>query len=113
MVDRARDVGGYVEQGRGEGFSAKRALDVALSGAGLLGSAPLWGLFAAAVKLEDGGPVFFAQERVGKNGRMFNALKFRSMRIDAEAEGPKQSSEHDPRVTRVGRWMRATAMDEL
>jgi lipopolysaccharide/colanic/teichoic acid biosynthesis glycosyltransferase len=92
----------------------KRAFDVGLSGAGLLGSAPLWTLFALAIKLEDGGPVFFRQERVGLGGRAFTALKFRSMRPDAEAGvGAVQAVEHDPRVTRVGRFMRATAMDEL
>jgi lipopolysaccharide/colanic/teichoic acid biosynthesis glycosyltransferase len=92
----------------------KRAFDIALSGIGLIGSAPLWALFAAAIKLEDGGPVFYAQERVGRAGRPFRALKFRSMRPDAEAlVGAVQATEHDPRVTRVGRVMRATAMDEL
>jgi lipopolysaccharide/colanic/teichoic acid biosynthesis glycosyltransferase len=93
---------------------AKRLFDILLSGAGLLVSSPLWLLFALAITLEDGGPVFFAQERVGKGGRRFNALKFRSMRPDAEAmSGPVQATEHDPRVTRIGRWMRKTAMDEL
>ena len=92
----------------------KRAFDIALSGAGLVASAPLWGLFATAVKMEDGGPVFFRQERVGIGGHPFMALKFRSMRPDAEAGvGAIQATERDPRVTRVGRFMRATAMDEL
>ena len=92
----------------------KRAFDAALSGAGLLASAPLWALFAAAIKLEDGGPVFFRQERVGLRGQPFMAFKFRSMRTDAEAGvGAIQAVERDPRVTRVGRLMRATAMDEL
>ena len=63
----------------------KRAFDVALSGAGLVLSAPLWAVFACAIKLEDGGPVFYSQARVGLNGRHFTALKFRSMRPDAEA----------------------------
>jgi lipopolysaccharide/colanic/teichoic acid biosynthesis glycosyltransferase len=92
----------------------KRSFDAALAGLGLLASAPLWGILAAAIKLEDGGPVFFRQERVGLNGRIFQALKFRSMRPDAEAmTGAVQASEGDPRVTRIGRLMRATAMDEL
>jgi lipopolysaccharide/colanic/teichoic acid biosynthesis glycosyltransferase len=92
----------------------KRAFDVMLSFAGLIVSAPLWGLFAAAIRLEDGGPVFFRQERVGLNGRAFLALKFRSMIADAEARtGPIQATADDPRVTRVGRLLRATAMDEL
>ena len=92
----------------------KRVFDMALAGAGLVASAPLWVLFGAAIKLEDGGSVFFTQERVGLRGRVFNALKFRSMCPDAEAGvGAVQATEHDPRVTRIGRVMRATAMDEL
>ena len=92
----------------------KRAFDIALSGFGLVASAPLWAFFAAAIKLEDGGPIFFTQERVGLAGRTFTALKFRSMRPDAEAaSGAIQATEHDPRVTSIGRFMRATAMDEL
>jgi lipopolysaccharide/colanic/teichoic acid biosynthesis glycosyltransferase len=93
---------------------AKRTLDVALSLAGLIGSSPLWLLFAVLIRLEDGGPVFYRQQRVGQWGRVFDALKFRSMRPDAEAaSGAIQAGEHDPRVTRIGRVMRATAMDEL
>jgi lipopolysaccharide/colanic/teichoic acid biosynthesis glycosyltransferase len=93
---------------------AKRLLDVVLSGTGLLLSAPLWGVLAVLVKLEDGGPVFYGQERVGVGGRAFRAWKFRSMIIDAEKYvGAVQATENDPRVTRIGRIMRATAMDEL
>ena len=92
----------------------KRGFDIVLSGFGLVASSPLWLALAAAIKLEDGGPVFYRQQRVGEGGRRFDAMKFRSMRPDAEAvTGPVQASEHDPRVTRVGRWMRKTAMDEL
>jgi lipopolysaccharide/colanic/teichoic acid biosynthesis glycosyltransferase len=92
----------------------KRIFDMLLSGGGLLLSSPLWAIFAAAIKLEDGGPIFFTQERVGLGGRVFTALKFRSMRPDAEAiVGAVQATERDPRVTRIGRFMRATAMDEL
>jgi lipopolysaccharide/colanic/teichoic acid biosynthesis glycosyltransferase len=93
---------------------AKRLLDVLLAGAGLIASAPLWAVIAALIKLEDGGPVFFSQQRVGLGGRGFDALKFRSMIVDAEARtGPIQSGTNDPRITRIGRWLRATAMDEL
>jgi lipopolysaccharide/colanic/teichoic acid biosynthesis glycosyltransferase len=93
---------------------AKRALDVLLSGTGLLLSSPLWAALAAAIKLNDGGPVFFSQERVGAGGRVFHAWKFRSMIPDAEKHvGAMQATEHDPRVTAIGRIMRATAMDEL
>ena len=92
----------------------KRPFDVALSGLGLLGSLPFWALIAAAIKLEDGGPVFYGQERVGRGGRRFRSWKFRSMVVDADLRfGALQASEHDPRVTRTGRLLRATAMDEL
>jgi lipopolysaccharide/colanic/teichoic acid biosynthesis glycosyltransferase len=92
----------------------KRAFDMALSGIGLLISSPLWLIFGAAIKLEDGGPIFYSQERVGFGGRPFDALKFRSMRTDAESGvGAVQAVEDDPRVTRIGRFMRKTAMDEL
>jgi lipopolysaccharide/colanic/teichoic acid biosynthesis glycosyltransferase len=96
------------------GSAAKRALDLLLSSAGLVVSAPVWLAIAAAIKLESAGPVFFSQPRVGERGRLFDALKFRSMVDHAEREvGPMQATEHDPRVTRVGRILRATAMDEL
>ena len=92
----------------------KRAFDATLAGAGLILSAPLWVIFAAAIRIEDGGPVFYRQSRVGLGGRTFDALKFRSMHADAErSTGAIQATERDPRVTRVGRLMRATAMDEL
>ncbi len=92
----------------------KRAFDSALALIGLALSGPLSLVCASLIKLEDGGPVFYTQERVGRGGRVFRALKFRSMRPDAESEtGPLQARRGDPRVTRVGRMMRATAMDEL
>ena len=92
----------------------KRAFDACLAAAGLVLSSPLWVVFAAAIKAEDGGPVFYRQSRVGIGGRTFDALKFRSMRPDAErATGAIQAAEGDPRVTRIGRVLRATAMDEL
>jgi lipopolysaccharide/colanic/teichoic acid biosynthesis glycosyltransferase len=94
--------------------AAKRALDVLLSGTGLVLSAPLWLVIAALIKLEDHGPLFFSQERVGQGGGQFQAFKFRSMVTDAERHsGPIQSGQNDARVTRVGRVLRATAMDEL
>ena len=95
-------------------MTPKRALDMCLSGAGLIVSAPFWAIIAAAIKLESRGPIFYAQPRVGERGRIFDALKFRSMVDDAErGTGPLQAAEHDPRVTRVGRLIRATALDEL
>jgi lipopolysaccharide/colanic/teichoic acid biosynthesis glycosyltransferase/VanZ family protein len=92
----------------------KRPFDIALSSLGLLLSSPLWAVIALAIWLEDRGPVFYSQERVGRNGRIFRAMKFRSMVKDAEKDrGPVQAVAHDPRVTRVGRVLRGTAMDEL
>lgn len=92
----------------------KRLFDIFLSGVGLVGSAPLWILFASAIKLEDRGPIFYGQARRGRDGRIFKALKFRSMVPDAEKQtGAVWAVEHDPRVTKVGRILRATAMDEL
>jgi len=92
----------------------KRAFDLALSGLGLLLSSPLWALIALLIKLDDGGSIFYAQERVGRGGRRFRSLKFRSMVPDADRRfGPRQAGVADARVTRVGRWLRATAMDEL
>jgi lipopolysaccharide/colanic/teichoic acid biosynthesis glycosyltransferase len=92
----------------------KRLFDVALSGIGLMLSSPLWVLIPLAIKIEDGGPVLFPQDRIGLDGRVFQAMKFRSMVPDAEARsGPVQASEDDPRITRVGHWLRGTAMDEL
>jgi lipopolysaccharide/colanic/teichoic acid biosynthesis glycosyltransferase len=93
---------------------AKRGFDVLVSGLGLLGSAPLWGLIALSITLDTGFPVFYPQERVGKDGRRFTSWKFRSMAPDADVRfGPLQAGADDPRVTRVGRWLRATALDEL
>jgi len=74
----------------------------------------LWGLIALAIKLEGRGSIFYGQDRVGKDGKVFQVLKFRSMVPDAEgAVGPLQSTHGDPRVTRVGHVLRATALDEL
>jgi lipopolysaccharide/colanic/teichoic acid biosynthesis glycosyltransferase len=93
---------------------AKRLLDILLSATGLAVTLPLSAVAALAVKGYDGGPVFYAQERVGRDGRRFRAWKFRSMRPDAERHvGALQASESDPRVTPIGRVLRATAMDEL
>src|SRR5512142_3058576 len=65
--------------------AGKRLLDISLSALGLVISMPVWALVAAAIKIDDGGPVFYSQERVGRGGRVFRAWKFRSMRPDAEA----------------------------
>jgi lipopolysaccharide/colanic/teichoic acid biosynthesis glycosyltransferase len=93
---------------------AKRVFDVGIASMGLLLSVPLWVLIAVAIKLNDGGPVFYGQERVGRAGKRFQSWKFRSMVPNADQlYGRLQAEERDPRVTRVGRVVRATAMDEL
>ena len=92
----------------------KRLFDIVVSGAGLLVFAPVAAVIAVAIRIEDGGPVLFVQERVGKDCRVFPAFKFRSMIVDAERHtGAVQATVNDPRVTRVGRILRATAFDEL
>jgi lipopolysaccharide/colanic/teichoic acid biosynthesis glycosyltransferase len=92
----------------------KRVLDVLLSASGLVLSMPVWTLIAAAIKAQDGGPVFYGQDRMGQHRRVFRAWKFRSMRADAETRvGAVQATAGDSRVTPVGRLLRATAMDEL
>jgi lipopolysaccharide/colanic/teichoic acid biosynthesis glycosyltransferase len=95
-------------------YAAKRVFDALLSTAGLVVSAPVFGAIALAIKLEDGGRVFYTQERVGQYGKPFRLYKFRSMVEDAEStSGPTWASKHDPRITRVGRLLRRTAGDEL
>jgi len=92
---------------------AKRLLDLVVAAAGLLLAAPLMLLVALAVRLDSPGPVFFRQGRVGRGGREFTLWKFRSMKTDAEAGGARWAVERDPRVTRVGRFIRKTRLDEL
>jgi sugar transferase (PEP-CTERM system associated) len=92
----------------------KRSFDLVCSLLILVMSLPLMLLAALLVKLEDGGPVFYSQERVGKDGKTFRVHKFRSMRADAEKSGkPQWAAKNDPRVTRFGSFMRKTRIDEL
>jgi exopolysaccharide biosynthesis polyprenyl glycosylphosphotransferase len=92
---------------------AKRGADVVFSVVGLVLSAIPMALTALAVWLESEGPIIYRQERVGQNGRRFTLFKFRSMRVDAEGSGPVWAREGDNRVTRVGRFIRTTRLDEL
>lgn len=92
----------------------KRTFDFLLASVGLGLSFPLWIIFALAIWLEDRGPIFYLQDRVGKDGGTFQCIKFRSMVPDAESGlGPVQAKNNDSRQTRIGRLMRKTAMDEL
>lgn len=90
-----------------------RALDLTATVPGLLVLAPVLGVLALLVKLEDGGPVFFRQTRVGRGGRPFLIWKFRTMVVDAERLGRAITVGEDPRITRVGRWLRRTKADEF
>jgi lipopolysaccharide/colanic/teichoic acid biosynthesis glycosyltransferase len=91
-----------------------RAADVALAGGALLLASPLLGLAALAIKLEDGGPVLYRQERVGKGGEPFELLKLRTMIVDAEKRGAGWAVDRgDPRLTRAGRMLRRLSLDEL
>jgi exopolysaccharide biosynthesis polyprenyl glycosylphosphotransferase len=105
-------------------LAAKRAFDLVASAAILLLSSVALVAVAIAIKLDSPGPVFFRQRRVGRNGREFSMLKFRSMHVDAEAQlaalrvqnevsGPVFKMRDDPRVTRVGRFLRRTSLDEF
>jgi sugar transferase (PEP-CTERM system associated) len=91
----------------------KRSLDVALATVGLAIASPLVLLTALAVRLESEGPVLYAQDRVGEHGRVFTLYKFRSMRVDAEQGTPVWATEGDDRVTRIGRFLRLSRLDEL
>jgi sugar transferase (PEP-CTERM system associated) len=92
----------------------KRMLDLSLSILGVALSAPLMALTAIAIRLDSAGPIVYSQARVGENGRVFNVYKFRSMRTDAERGGtPIWARDKDERVTRVGRFIRRTRLDEL
>ena len=91
-----------------------RAVDVALAGLGLAVASPFLAAAALAVKLTDGGPVMFRQQRVGQDGRDFELFKLRTMVVDAERQGAGFAVDRgDQRITRVGRVLRRTSMDEL
>jgi len=91
----------------------RRAFELVCAAAGLLLLSPLLAVLAAAIKLEDGGPVFYAQARVGRHFRLFRLLKFRTMVPDAERRGLSITTARDPRVTRVGQLLRRCKLDEL
>jgi len=93
---------------------ASRVLDLVVASLGLVCSTPLCALVALAIRIDSKGPVLYRQERVGLDGRVFTLIKFRSMRADAEAgSGPVWAQEDDPRMTRVGRWIRQLRIDEI
>lgn len=91
----------------------KRPLDAALAAILLIPALPIMALVALAVRLGGPGPIFYTQERVGRGGKTFRIIKFRTMRPDAEKEGAVFASKGDPRVTPIGKFLRATRLDEL
>lgn len=95
------------------GYIGKRSLDLLISATILIIAAPIMLLTAIAIKLEDGGPVFFKQRRCTKDAREFDILKFRSMIVDAEKDGVTPCKGNDSRITKVGKIIRATRIDEL
>ena len=91
----------------------KRAMDIVLCSVAMVVAAPIMLVVAIAIKLEDGGPVFFTQKRATIDGKTFDILKFRSMIVDAEKYGAIPATDKDPRITKVGNVIRATRIDEL
>jgi exopolysaccharide biosynthesis polyprenyl glycosylphosphotransferase len=91
----------------------KRIMDIFLAFLFLLLTLPLWLIFAILIKIEDKGAVFYKQKRVGKLGKIFELIKFRSMIEEAEKDGPRWAEKEDKRVTKVGKFLRKTHLDEL
>lgn len=92
----------------------KRFLDIVFASVLLVVCAPILGIVALAIKLDSQGPVIFKQQRIGKDGRLLEILKFRSMKVNSEHSGSGvYSGKDDSRVTRVGKFIRATSIDEL
>lgn len=105
-IESQRDAKGRSEIGR-------RLLDLAVAIALLLILAPILTVLAIAIRLDSSGPAFFRQERIGRGGRAFRILKFRTMRVDAESRGAQITIGRDPRITRVGEVLRRYKLDEL
>jgi exopolysaccharide biosynthesis polyprenyl glycosylphosphotransferase len=91
----------------------KRLMDVLVSIVAIILLLPLYLAMAIAVKVSSPGPIFFLQERIGRNGKAFNIVKFRTMFVDAEKLGPQLSSANDPRITPIGKYMRKLRLDEF
>lgn len=94
-------------------MSVKRFMDISLSVIAMLLLIPVYIFLAIAVKISSKGPIFFKQERIGMKGKKFNIIKFRTMYVDAEAQGPQLSSSSDPRITKSGKFMRKARLDEF
>ena len=112
MQEQTMEIEGILRRRRGT-LAFKRAMDVLLSGAALLALWPLFLAIALAIKLDDPGPVFYRQVRVGRGGAPFRIFKFRSMVRDADKKGLTITVGRDSRITRVGAFLRKTKLDEL
>ncbi|MDD2481298.1 MAG: exopolysaccharide biosynthesis polyprenyl glycosylphosphotransferase [Lutispora sp.] len=94
-------------------LSIKRFMDIFIALIALLVTLPLMVVFGVLIILESNGSCFYSQTRVGKDGKLFTIYKLRSMYIDAEKGGPRWAQENDPRVTKIGRYIRKTRIDEI
>jgi exopolysaccharide biosynthesis polyprenyl glycosylphosphotransferase len=92
---------------------SKRIFDFIMASILLIVTLPLWLIIALIIKIASPGPIFYKQIRIGQEGRPFKIIKFRSMIKDAEKEGPRMAMEHDPRITKFGKFLRKTRLDEL
>ncbi len=91
----------------------KRLIDILMASVGLIITMPIVLFFCIAIKLETPGPAFYFQERVGRDGKYFNIIKLRSMSVDAEKKGAQWADKNDPRVTKIGAFIRKSRIDEI
>lgn len=91
----------------------KRLMDIIIALTGLILTTPILLFFCIAIKLDTPGPAFYLQERVGRNGKYFKVIKLRSMGVDAEKKGAQWADKNDPRVTKIGAFIRKTRIDEI
>lgn len=111
-MEKKLDIAQVLEQRKPQ-LIAKRAMDIVISGAALVVLSPVLLLVALLIKIDDPGPVFYRQVRVGKDGKTFRIFKFRSMVVDADKKGLQITVGRDPRITRMGAFLRKTKLDEL
>ena len=111
-MEKKLEIAQVLEKRRAQ-LIAKRAMDVVVSGGALLVLWPALLLVALAIKIDDPGPVFYRQVRVGKDGKTFRIFKFRTMIVDADKKGLQITVGRDQRITRVGAFLRKTKLDEL
>ena len=111
-MEKKLEIAGILEKRKPQ-LAMKRAMDVVISGGALLVLWPALVLVALAIKIDDPGPVFYRQVRVGRDGKEFRIFKFRTMIVDADKKGLQITVGKDNRITRMGRFLRKTKLDEL